>query len=279
MNFVIKKITLLFLIFTALVLPQNSLHDQYDYAMELFKNEKYFDTITELKRLQFFDSENAFAFKSNLLIGKSYKAGGKFDEAAKYFTLAEINAKDDDEIFTSKIFNARTNILRRTSKQAERILNTLLDDPKFISRKNEINYWIGWNYIFSNEWDKAYQIFFEADLDTSLANLCYSVTEQMYSEKFAKYSSYIIPGFGQFYTGEYLSGTLSLGWNVLFGFFTINSFVEDRVFDGIIIGNLLWLRFYSGNTQNAEKFAVQKNLKISNKALEYLQSDFAGERP
>ncbi|HMN23803.1 MAG TPA: hypothetical protein PKE38_04840, partial [Ignavibacteriaceae bacterium] len=167
----------------------------------------------------------------------------------------------------------------RTTKQAERILNDLIEDPKFISKQNEIKFWIGWNYIFSDDWDKAYDVFSENNLDTTLADLCKSVDEEMYSEKFAKYSSYVIPGFGQFYTGEYLSGALSLSWNILSGYLTINSFIEDRVFDGIMVGNFLWLRFYSGNSQNAEKFAVQKNLQISNSALKYLQFNFAGERP
>jgi hypothetical protein len=76
-----------------------------------------------------------------------------------------------------------------------------------------------------------------------------------------------------------LSGTLSLGWNILFGYLTINAIVEDRIFDALIIGNFLWLRFYSGNIQNAEKFAVQKNLQISNKALEYLENQYKGEKP
>ena len=274
-----KKISLLFIFFIANVFAQNSLQEQFDYANSLFNQEKYFDAITELKRLQFFDTENIYSFQSNLLIGRSYKAGAKYDEAIKYFTLAEISARNVDELFNSKTFNARTNILRRTTKQAERILNDLIDNPKFLSNQNEIKYWIGWNYIFSDDWDKAYEVFNENNLDTILANICKSVDDDMYSEKFAKYSSYIIPGFGQFYTGEYLSGALSLGWNVLFGYLTINSFIEDRVFDGIMVGNFLWLRFYSGNTQNAEKFAIQKNLQIANKMLQYLQFNFAGERP
>ncbi|MEO8232164.1 MAG: hypothetical protein ABI638_07760 [Ignavibacteriota bacterium] len=279
MIFVSKKIFLLFIFFIANGFAQISLQQQFDYSNNLFNQEKYFDAITELKRLQFFDTENIYSFKSNLLIGKSYKAGAKFDEAVKYFTLAEINARSDDELFNSKVLNARTNILRRTTKQSERILNDLMDDPKFLSKQNEIKYWCGWNYIFNDDWDKAYEIFNQNNLDTTLANLCKSVDDEMYSEKFAKYSSYIVPGFGQFYTGEYLSGALSLSWNVLFGYLTINSFIEDRVFDGIMVGNFLWLRFYSGNTQNAEKFAIQKNLQISNKALQYLQFNFAGERP
>ncbi len=279
MIFASKKISLLFILFIANVFPQNSLQQQFDYANNLFNQEKYYDAITEFKRLQFFDTENLYSFQSNYLIGKSYKAGAKFDEAVKYFTLAEINAHSDNELFDSKILNARANILRRTTKQAERILNDLIEDPKFLSKQNEIKYWIGWNYIFSDDWDKAYDVFSESNLDTTLADLCKSVDEDLYDKNFAKYSSYIIPGFGQFYTGEYLSGALSLSWNILSGYLTINSFMEDRVFDGIMIGNFLWLRFYSGNAQNAEKFAVQKNLQISNNALKYLQFNFAGERP
>jgi len=279
MIFVIKKILLVLTLIFVNVFGQNTLHQQFEYANQLYNQEKYFDAITELKRLRFFDKENVFAFESNLLIGKSYKYGAKFDEAIKYFTISEINSTDADEYFLSKTLNARTNILRRTNKQAERILNELLNDSRFESKEKEIKYWIGWNYIFSDEWEKAYEIFNKNNLDTVLANLCKSVDKEKYSVDFAKYSSYIIPGSGQFYTGEYISGTLSLGWNILFSYLTINAIVEDRIFDALIIGNFLWLRFYSGNIQNAEKFAVQKNLQISNKALEYLENQYKGEKP
>ena len=274
-----KKILILFLIIISNVFAQNSLRQQFDYAINLFNQDKYFNAITELKRLQFFDNEKEYAFKSNLLMGRSYKAGAKFDDAIKYFTLAEINAKNDDELFDARIWNARTNILRRTTKQAEKILNDLLSDSKFSSKRNEIKYWLGWNYIFNDEWNNAYKVFSENGLDTTLVDLCRSVDDEMYSGKFAKYSSCIIPGFGQFYTGEYLSGLLSLGWNILGAYLTVNSFVEDRMFDGIMVGNFIWLRFYSGNFFNAEKFAIQKNLEISNKALQFLQLNFKGEKP
>ena len=274
-----KKIILLTVIFYSHLFAQNTLQQQFEYANQIFNQEKYFDAITELKRLQFFDKEDSFSFQSNLLIGKSYKAGAKYDESIKYFVLSEINAENDYEYYLAKTFNARVNILRRTNKQAEKILNELLIDPRFISKQKEIKYWMGWNCIFSNEWDKAYEIFIENNIDSELADLCQSVKKEKYSVDFAKYSSYVIPGFGQFYTGEYFSGALSLGWNILFGYLTINALVEDRIFDAIIIGNFLWLRFYSGNIQNAEKFAIQKNLQISNKALEYLQHEYFGEKP
>ena len=90
---------------------------------------------------------------------------------------------------------------------------------------------------------------------------------------------HIIPGAGQFYTGHYFSGLLSLGWNALWGYLTVKAFIDERVFDGLIIGNFLWLRFYVGNIQNAEKFANEANIKIANKALSYLQDQYKGEKP
>jgi TM2 domain-containing membrane protein YozV len=106
-----------------------------------------------------------------------------------------------------------------------------------------------------------------------------SVIEKKYSVLFAKLSSFIIPGSGQFYTGNYLSGLMSLGWNVLWGYLTINAFVSDKAIEGILIGGLLWARFYKGNFQNAEQFALQKNNEISNSAYKYLAKKYIGEKP
>lgn len=261
------------------IFAQDVLQNQFDLALKLFNRERYFDSITEFKRLQFFDDQNKYGFTTNYYIGLAYKRGGKFDDALKYFTLAEIKSKSDDEFFLAKIYQARTNILRRTTNQAQKILDQLENDKRFALNENEIGYWRGWAFIFADDWERAFETFSKDNLDTSLANLCRSTFNKMYSVDFAKYSSYLIPGAGQIYTGEYLSGILSLGWNILFGYLTINSFVEDRIFDGFIVGNFLWLRFYTGNIQNSEKFARQKNLVITNKALNFLQNSFKGPKP
>jgi hypothetical protein len=276
----VNKIFLIFLFIISIkVFAQNSLQEQFDYASSIFEQEKYFYAITEFKRLLFFDKQNQYAFKANYFIALSYKYGGKFNDALKYFTLAEIKSKNENEYFLAKSYEVRINILRRTTNQATRILDELEKDDRFKSHKQEIKYWRGWVYIFLNEWKKAAIIFSQDISDTTLANLCKNVDSNLYSVDFAKYSSILIPGFGQFYTGEYVSGLISLGWNILFGYLTINAFVEDRVFDGIVIGGLLWLRFYSGNIQNAAKFAEQKNLKTSNQALDYIQNHYNGLKP
>jgi hypothetical protein len=260
-------------------LTAEQLKAQFSLAEELYNKEEYFDAVTELKRLIFFDKEKAYAYPANELIGKSYKMGAKFSKAIQYFTLAEINSSNGEELYKSKIEIVKINILRRTIGRALALLDSLSSDKRFAGKKNDIIYWTGWTYIFVDRWDEAAQEFNKIDSGLELKKISEEVADQKYSVIKAKILSFFLPGSGQFYTGNYISGILSLGWNLLWGYITINSFVENRAFDGIAVGELLWLRFYRGNLQNSEKFAEEKNREISNKALEYLQLNFKGEKP
>ncbi|MEJ2104374.1 MAG: hypothetical protein P8X47_07345, partial [Ignavibacteriaceae bacterium] len=216
--------------------------------------------------------------EANKLIGLSYKEGAKFSDAIHFLTLAEMNASTNEQIFNSKIEIIKINILRRTTNRALSLLDDLRKDERFKEKSNEINYWTGWTYIFADDWEKASQVFAVIDSTLFLKTFCDSVKHDFYNVTLAKALS-LVPGLGQFYTGEYVSGFISFGWNVLWGYLTINAISEDRVFDGFIIGTLLWYRFYSGNLQNAEKFARQKNLEKTNAALHYLKNYYNGNKP
>ena len=260
------------------IVAQDSFDEQFEYAKNLYEIENYFDAVTEFKRLLYFDESGDFEYKANLLIGLCYKEGGKFSEAIEYFSMAEQNSNSDQEYFESKIEIIKINILRRTTGQAFQILDALSNDHRFNGRSEEINYWRGWAYIFADKWGEAALTFSKSQFDQQLAVLCDSVNHEFYNPQLAKYLSFI-PGAGQFYTGEYVSGLISIGWNVLWGYLTIDAFIKDRILDGVLIGSLLWWRFYSGNIKNAEKFAIEKNLKITNEALNFLQYNYQGEKP
>jgi TM2 domain-containing membrane protein YozV len=264
------------LIGTIRIFAQDSFQKQFNLAKELYEKENYFDAITEFERLLFFDNTEKYSYEANRLIGLSYKEGAKFSDAIHYFSMAEINANTNEEVFESRIELVKVNILRRTTERALTLLKQLDNDERFLDKKDDINYWTGWTYIFADNWEKA-SISFQA-INPELATFCDSVNGDFYNVTLAKSLS-IIPGVGQFYTGEYVSGFISIGWNVLWGYLTINAFMEDRVFDGFVIGTLLWWRFYSGNLQNAEKFAQLKNLEKTNSALRYLQDSYIGTKP
>ncbi len=277
MNFA-SKILSFILILSANLIPQDYLYEQLKIADSLFSSEKYFDAITEYKRLLFFDSTKQFSFHANFNIALAYKEGGKFSEAISYFALAEINAADPGQLFISKIYQVRTNILRRTTSRADKILNELETDERFKNYLKEIKYWRAWNKIFSDEWKEASQIFSEIE-ETYLAEICLNTYNKLYSIDFAKYSSMILPGSGQFYTGEYINGLISLAWNLFSGYLSIAAFNSERILDGILTANLLWFRFYRGNVQNAEKFATEKNTRIINETLQFLKENFNGLKP
>ncbi len=252
---------------------------QLQISQMLYNEEHYFDAITEFKRLLYFDNENDYSFIANYMIGKSYKMGAKLSDAIIYFTKAEIAAENYEDIYKAKIEKIRCNILRRTTENANHLLNEIEADVRYKNKIDEIYFWHGWIDIFSDDWEKAAEDFNKSKIDTTLSAYCDSVYEERYSIVFATISSAIIPGLGQFYTGNYLSGLLSLGWNVLWGYVTVNAFIDNRIFDGFAVANLLWLRFYNGNLQNAKKFAEENNLKISNYALYYLQYQYKGLKP
>ena len=278
MNFV-SNILLIITFAVRVILPQARLEDQLNKAKILFSQGEYFNSITELKRLVFFDNNRRYSYTANELIGECYKNGAKFSDALNYFTRAEIKAVTQEDIYKCRINIIRINILRRTTGRALSLLDTLEKDFRFSKKQKEINYWRGWAYIFADEWNKASNQFAKISSEHELMKLCDSIDNQKYSVIKAKLLSYFIPGAGQFYTGNYFSGILSLGWNLLWGYTTISAFQANRIFDGIMVGDLLWLRFYNGNNQNAEKFAIEKNLEISNGALLYLQRIYKGEKP
>lgn len=277
---VIKKLfsAALILASTHQLIAQNTFEKQYKFAKNLYDEEKYYDAVTEFKRFLYFDESKSYDFEANLLIGSSYKYGAKYSDAARYFTIAEMNSSTNGELFEAKIEIIKVNILRRTTLRALTLLDSLQVDSRFENKSDEINYWRGWAYIFADDWEKASQSFSEIKPDHQLAVLCDSIANDLYNPTLAKTLS-LIPGAGQFYTGEYLSGLISIGWNVLWGYLTINAFMEDRVFDGFVVGSLLWWRFYSGNLQNAEKFAIEKNLEKTNASLRYLQYYYPGNKP
>ncbi len=261
------------------IYAQNVFQAQKKYADSLFNEAKYFNAITEYKRLQFFDDSKEFDFETNYKIGVSYKRGAKFSNSIKYLRMAQRAANTDEETFKSKIEIVKVNMLRKTFAVSELLLNEIEQDTSFADKADEINYWRGWMFMLSDDWESASVSFASIDSLHPLKILSDNVVDQKYSVTFAKVISYILPGSGQFYSGNYLSGLMSLSWNVFAGYLTVNSFLEDRVFDGIVIGNLLWLRFYNGNVQNAEKFALEKNINIANEALRYLKNNYEGKKP
>ncbi len=126
-----SKIIIMVLVIMAPALAQDYLNNQLLKAKEMFLGGEYFDAITEMKRLVFFDKENKYTYEANELIGKCYKEGAKFTDAIIYFAKAEQSAGSIEEIYNCRISIIRINILRRTNLRAAALLDALDKDPRF----------------------------------------------------------------------------------------------------------------------------------------------------
>jgi TM2 domain-containing membrane protein YozV len=273
-----RKLFLIIILMATALQGGEHAEKQYNYAMKLYSEENYFDAITEFKRLLFFDMTRKYSYRGNMLIGQCYRMGGFYDNAIEYFNRGEMSGGDREEIYSAIIEAVKTNILRRTASRAFSLLNRLESEEYYNNKVREIHYWRGWAHLFNDEWKKGEEEFIKSG-NNELARLAGETEKKFYSVTLARLLSVFIPGGGQFYAKEYLSGLLSLGWNVLTGYFTVNAFIEERVLDGFLVANFLWLRFYMGNIQNAEKFAVERNNEIKNEALRFLRDNYTGERP
>ncbi len=270
---------LLFFVYICRADAQDKFELQFSYAQKLFSEEKYFDAITECRRLQFFDLQHKYAYRSFCLMADAYRMGGKISEALQCRFNALKYAENDSLKFFNSIEIVKLYILNRNSSAALTRLQELEKDSSFSRFTAVIPYWRGWVMVFADEWDKASGYFKEVPGMEELSRFTSEVHNNKKNPQLYKMYSAILPGTGQILTGNYSSGVLSLLWNALWIYITVEAFGANRVLDGVLVANFLWLRFYQGNLQNAELFTNQKNSEITNKALLYLQNEFKGEKP
>lgn len=248
-------------------------------ADSLFSKAEYFDSITEYKRFLFFTTTHKNDVYVNNQIALAYKAGGFFENAIKHFTISKMAVAEPDQKFLIDLEIVKCNLLRKTSNRAITLLNNMAEQYPSDNYMKQIAYWKGWAYMFADNFELASEQFASVDSAVYLKNFCKTVVNQKYSVNFSKIISFLLPGAGHIYTGHYVQGILSLGWNVLWGYLSINAFMENRTLDGVLIGSLLWFRFYRGGIQSAARLAEIENLKITNNAMLYLQKYYKGEKP
>ncbi|MBU2445023.1 MAG: hypothetical protein KJ666_05545 [Bacteroidetes bacterium] len=260
---------------------------QYNYARELYDQEKYFDAVMEFKRLLFFDKKGKYSYESNLLIAKSYANGGFYKNAEEHFYRASAFSRSPRQLFDVKLEQLKMFLVSRNEQKAMDALSEISYRKEFLNFNDEIIYWGGFTNLFFGRAEAAKNYFYQIDDRDSeyfvhsqfLIQVCDSVLQNQKSVSTAKILSYALPGAGQFYSGEYFSGLLSFAWNAIGIYLTVDAFSSKRDFDGVMLLSLFWYRFYAGNIENTEKFAKNFNTKVLNKWLNYLQFEYKGPKP
>ncbi len=253
---------------------------QLNLADSLMNAGNLFQAVTEYKRLLFFDINGKYAYTAYMNIGKCYKAGGYFANAKKYFLSSARSAKEPADAFRPSIEYARVLILEKNFLQAREKLSLLQKSFKGTAETEEINFWTGWTYFFERNTAKAAEHFeLAGDRGKIINRYLAEFDKESLDENLAQVLSYVIPGAGQIYAGEYLSGLISLAWTAAGIYWSVTSFAEERVLDSFFNGYFVFLRFYAGNLQNSRKFAEDKNNLLLNSYLKEIENNYKGLLP
>ena len=122
--------------------------------------------------------------------------------------------------------------------------------------------------VYAHEWKDAHRIYNSlvkgqsAEPDSIESLLMEALLAHYKSPKTATILSTVIPGGGQMYAGQWLSGLNALLLNAGLGYLTVNSFIHEHYVSGFLEFELLFLRYYLGNRLQAYNIAVRQNEKI-----------------
>ena len=258
---------------------KSPLEQQFEFANSLYNQGRLYEAVTEYERLLFFDTLHTFSFDANKNIADCYRRSAQYKQAITYTGRTMMLTRNPQLLFDLRTELVKLHLLNKTFSSAANVLLQMEQDTACRNRVQEVYYWRGWSFMFQDNWQAAQKEFAKVDSAKALEYFCGQIDDRRYSFEIMEILSVLVPGSGQMVTGHVWNGLLSLGWNVLWGYLTIDAAVADRVGDALLIGNLLWLRFYVGNVENAGKFAKEKNSLIFQDALRYLQDEFIGAKP
>ena len=207
------------------------------FADSLFKEGDYFNAITEYKRAVYLKESPRYALWK---IGLSYERRGKPGFAAKYF--GELAFMDDLLPVTHHLAYNLIEIKRY--REAILVLESKRDTVSLIMHAAALG--------LSGDFKQADSVLISLNIKLpSLPN-----------DNVLRYPSYIVPGFGLFLLGDYKRGLLSCLLTTGTGYLTYYLVKHKRYPEAIVTFNTLFLRFYSGNIQNAIKLKKKKQKRF-----------------
>lgn len=276
-----RSMFLQFLLFLTLPIVINAQKDdlsrQFEFVDSLYNSGSYYDAMIEAERLLFFDSLKLYHYRANFIKGQCYRETGQYKNARYSFELAAVNTTSGDEKFLPEQEILRVLILERRYSAFDKRIEVL--EKVFPGNSKLFNYWRGWRYAFSGDWEDAREKFSISDTSGELIKLCNSAEERQLSMTKGLILSALIPGAGQAYAGEYVNSIITLGWVAFGAWLVYDAIRADRFFDALIEANYVLFRFYRGNLANTIDYINRRNLEIKNETLRFLQLNYKGLKP
>lgn len=231
------------------------------FSDELYKEGNHNLALKEYQRVMFFDTNHEFE-ELYAVIATIYYQMSDFEKALKYFDYGLRIENNDSLKYELALKKALCYFKQNHYLEA---LSELLDLPLVEDRllESKKNLYLGISYFGLNNYNDSRQYFLSILDSTGITQLNYLFDNfARFNKKFnpekVEWMSKIIPGLGQFYTGNFSSGLNSfLLLSAIMGYAVFTA-VNYGFIDGLLILSSWFNRYYSGGYKNACEFSDRK---------------------
>lgn len=249
---------------TVVVHAQN-IDQTYIFAAEQYQNKNFATAINAYQRVVFFggqtNRDNSLAYYQ---LANCYFELKNFEKAAGYYDLAFFSLKNDS-VKTEIAFKKISCLLLNHQFQYAQVELLGLDDSMSVYFQRKKNFYFGITYFGLNQFDSAETCFLrvidEKDVvaKEKIKNIFIRNKQvDKIHPKTAKVLSIIIPGLGQFYSGDIRNGINSFLITSIFLAIGINTAIVYSPIDAIASVIPWYQRYFMGGYQKAETIAIKK---------------------
>jgi tetratricopeptide (TPR) repeat protein len=255
----------IFILLFSLCLPNwikaQDIHQIKRFSDEQFEKGNYHLALKEYQRILFFNAENEYDELYSRIASIHYMFSD-FDLAVKYYDFAMRIENDDSIRFELALKKALCNFKQNNYFSALAELLDLSDPPgEYLQKKK--NLYTGICYFGLKDYNSSRYHFAEV-LDTGAINELnilfdsFARINKKYRPGKVELMSILIPGLGQIYTGEILSGLNSFILITGITFYAAVTAINYSLIDGLLVLSSWFYRYYSGGFTNAHDAAVRK---------------------
>ena len=237
--------------------------------------------ITEYRRFLFFNPDASESAEISYKIGLAYRSDQLWNQAIQSMNSASQRTKDLEFRSKIQIDLAVTYLTSNQPNLALLKLINVLSQPISSQLYKHALFLKGIAEIYLFNWEEARSTFKTYFGDTSRFHqinviISQAIKSPRKSGSVAKTLSTILPGSGQIYASNWTDGFNALVLSGLFGYTSFSVARSGNYRDASFLTLFLWIRYYLGNRNNAEKTAHQINrnqdLAFAQLILEELQA-------
>lgn len=286
-NMILKHSFLSGLIFNLVLSPWTSANPVtsrsetlLQFADQLFNAQNYQESITEYWRFLYFHPAEPLAFYAYYKAAMAYKQGQELETAIQLFRHAlqydislELRQRIRYQLAITLLAHGDLDLA-----QLELFKLSATDSTGLIANAGTLFYSL--LLIYKKNWAEARAAIAKArihmvtnkeldqhlhQVETCMETLCQHPEK---SPGLAKWLATVVPGSGQMYAGNLLSGLNALALNATTSYFVLNEARQKNYSDACLLFLFVWSRYYLGNRSHAEEAAIRANQKYQQKILD-----------